>query len=292
MPVFLASCDYYNFSEPQPVDKENIYEFPIEFHGKWLPRDTFESSIEFTAPLDGKKEYLEKSKGPNLHAGYLISTGIHGTNPKKNEDSSFYIINKKNVWLVIYSKEKIVTGAWPRLGKNGEFIYPAGESFLYHQKEIKYDSLKRPSDTTDNYILNGGYIYEVYDNGFLNRGYKYHYDHDTIIVEKKDTLPIDLGQNAFLRKLNAKSYVLNIRNSILGDENNWWRLIVLDKKGNDTIIMRECSSKTGNLPCMFYAKNSKSDIFYFNCKWTSGELLSLIDQGYFNETEIYHRGLK
>lgn len=32
--MLLASCDAYNFSKPQPFDRENIYVFPDEMLGK------------------------------------------------------------------------------------------------------------------------------------------------------------------------------------------------------------------------------------------------------------------
>ena len=34
--VVLLSCETYNFSSPQPVDKENLYEFPAFFRGYWV----------------------------------------------------------------------------------------------------------------------------------------------------------------------------------------------------------------------------------------------------------------
>lgn len=38
--VLLYSCDTYNFSHPQPVDKENIYKFPEAFQGNWIDEDS------------------------------------------------------------------------------------------------------------------------------------------------------------------------------------------------------------------------------------------------------------
>jgi hypothetical protein len=38
--VFFFSCDTYNFSHPQPVDKENIVQFPQEFCGNWIDDDS------------------------------------------------------------------------------------------------------------------------------------------------------------------------------------------------------------------------------------------------------------
>jgi hypothetical protein len=37
---FFYSCDTYNFSHPQPVNKENSYEFPAAFRNNWIDDDS------------------------------------------------------------------------------------------------------------------------------------------------------------------------------------------------------------------------------------------------------------
>ncbi len=124
-------------------------------------------------------------------------------------------------------------------------------------------------------------IYEIREEVFLEKGYSFRLDADTIIVFKNDTICVDLGQNAFLRKLNENLYVLNIRNSILGEESSWWRLILLEKTKEPVIKLWECDSKAGELSSMFYSQLVKRDVFYFDSKWSASQMLELIEQGYF-----------
>lgn len=178
-------------------------------------------------------------------------------------------------------------GAWPKPDDHGNLIYPDNAPGHYqYQKTIFYDTLKRPADTTDNYLIYGNMIYQKDNERFLETGYPFYMDHDTIVVSRKDTITIDLGQNAFLRKLTGNLYALNFRKVLIGDENDqsWWMLILLEKTPAGTIIRWECSSKTGMLDCMFYDRASKSDHFYFDCSWTTAELLRLKKEGYFKKT--------
>jgi len=239
MIAIFSSCDSYNFSAPQPVDKANIYEFPKELRGKWSVKD--------------------------------------------ESDGQFYFFNKKYVLLVFSDTDKIVNGAWPKMDATGKAIYVTGS---YNSAEtITYDSLKNPVDTVTNYLFRNGHVYEIADRKFLKKPYPFVMDKDTVVVVKTDTICIDLGQNAFLRQLNRTTYVLNIRNNILGEDasdySNWWRLIILERKSDQTYNLWECTSKTENLPCHFFAGNSKSNIFYFDCQWTSAEVQRMMKEGYF-----------
>jgi len=237
--VFFSSCDSYNFSQPQPVDKANIYEFPKEFIGQWF---------------------------------------VEG------DESKSYIVSKKNVLFIMYDTTRIVNGAWPKITDSGDYLFPPLPPYGSF-KTIYYDSLKRPIDTIDNYLLREQYIYEIRSGRFLGKGFSYAIEKDTIIILDNDTICIDLGQNAFLRQLNKNLFVLNIRNSILGEDfwnnSDWWRLMLLEKKEDQTVNIWECTSKTEELSCMFYDRPSKSDIFYFDCQWTTADMLRLVKDGYF-----------
>ncbi|HRF19943.1 MAG TPA: hypothetical protein PK977_17325, partial [Chitinophagaceae bacterium] len=97
--MLLASCDAYNFSRPQPADRENIYVFPDEMLGKWK-EDTFTTGIDFSVPLNN-------NNGDKY---------IDNTQPlPADEDEGVYIITKHYVSLIFTSGEKIVKGAWPQL---------------------------------------------------------------------------------------------------------------------------------------------------------------------------------
>ena len=268
--MLLASCDAYNFSKPQPFDRENIYVFPDEMLGKWK-EDTFTTDIDFSVPLN-------KSSGDQF---------IDNTQSlPADDDAGLYIITKLYVSLIFTSSEKIVKGAWPQLTNGNELLYP-DRYFSYYKvmQTISYDSLKQPVDTTDNYIVYRHKIYEKTQDRLLEKGYSYYSNGDTIVVLKRDTLTIDLGQNAFLRKLGDSLYVLNIKKGILSDEMDpaWWRVILLQKTADDKIVQWEPFSKTGQLGCMFYERPSKSDYLYFDCQWSSAELLRLKAEGYFEK---------
>lgn len=248
LPVLFSSCNAYNFSQPQPVDKINIYEFPKEFIGQWFA--------------------------------------------KNEPESDCYIITSKNVLLIMHDTERIVNGAWPQLTDSGDYLYPPDQSRGF--KTINYDSLKKPVDTIDHFLVRGQYIYERDPERFLGKGYPYGIKNDTIIIIKNDTTCIDLGKNAFLRQLSKNFYVLNIRKTILDyDEfNDWWQIMILEKKEDQTVNIGECTDKAGELSCMFYDRSSKSDIFYFDCQWTTADMLRLVKEGYFEVSSNNYKGAK
>lgn len=265
--IFLAGCNSYNFTEPQPVDKENIYEFPPAFRGIWIENnDTTNSNNELGTHYSGGPFNQTSSRN-------LIASG-----QSNDTDSSWYVIDKSFSMLIVHAKEKIAAGAWPKIDPEKTLT---DAPFFNYFRRIEYDSLLNPLDTINNYVIRGNRIYEIYEERFLEKGYPFRYDGDTIVVFKNDTICVDLGQNAFLRKLNDNYYVLNIRNSILGEESSWWRLILLEMNDEPVIKLWECNSKTGELPSMFYCKTIKKDIFYFDSQWSASDILKLVKEGYF-----------
>jgi hypothetical protein len=235
--AILGSCDTYNFSQPQPVDKPDLYEFPASFCGSWI------------AKKDSDRVYIDPG-----HASFII-----------------------------HEKEKICNGAWPRYDQPGNYISVPESRFSL--QTIRYDSLKKPIDTTDNYIVKDGYIYEVGKKGTLSKGVKYQMENSFFIAEKEDTFWMDLGKNTRLRKLDNNIYAFNILNRTLGMENDWWTLRIFEKKGNGTLHIWNPVSKASGLPAVFY---KTADNYYFNCNWTTAELLELMNKKYFvDETVLY-----
>lgn len=273
--IFLSSCDAYNFSGPQPADRENIYQFPDKMLGTWR-EDTFTSGIDFSVPLNsnGGDKYTDTRPQGN------------------NEDQYCYTITKQYVSFTTVASERIVKGAWPKLVNGNQFIYPYQyPGYRNYMQTIKYDSLNRPVDTVDNYIIYNHKIFEKTEDRCLEKGYSWYEDKDTLVIRKIDTVYIDLGQNAFLRKLTDSLWVFNMKKGILGEEidQGWWMVMLLQKTADDTIIEWEPASKAGNLDCMFYDRPSKSDYFYFDCTWTATELLRLKAEGYFEKTGTLKR---
>lgn len=280
----FLSCEYHNFSAPQPADKENIYEFPKELRGNWAVINTIsEETLGLTEKFESVPGEIAgaNESGPlqgSAHSSFPVSK------PATN-DSAYYVVEKQHAYLITSSEERVLMGDWPKLSQNGGILNPP--IFYGSLRSIRYDSLEKRTDTVYNYMLHDQVIYEVGEKGLLEKGYPYITTGDTILFTKSDTLCIDLGENASLRKLNKQFYVLNIRSRILGEEvssfNNWWRIIVLEKKQDGTLQVWIPASTTAKLPCMFYSIDSES--YYFDCSWSTEEMLHLLSAGYFTTTD-------
>lgn len=209
--------------------------------------------------------------------------------PEEGEDS-YYRITRKNVAIITRDTIGIVSGAWPAITSSGEMI-EVPFSFMPFSS-ITYDSLKRPVDTSSNYVVAGNLIYEMTRTGFLNRGYPFYTIADSIYYLQDDTLFIDLGQNAFLRSLNKNFYMLNILNRVHGkwwaDLNDWWLLVLLEKNDQSSFNVWKPSSKLVKLPCLILPGDS-SGLHYYGCAWTNDELLRLIKDGYFERSTTMYR---
>ena len=281
--AFLLSCEYHNFSNPQPADKENIYEFPRELRGSWSVINDVEETfgLSDTVKVVPGDQFPVNESGPQQGS---VNYTYPASKPMAN-DSSYYVVEKELAYLITTSEERVLMGDWPRLSQNGGILNPP--IFYGSLRSIRYDSLEKKADTVYNYMLHDNIIYEVSDKGLLEKGYPYITIGDTILFTKRDTLCIDIGQNAFLRKINKQFYVLNIRSRVLGEEissfNNWWRIFVLEKKEDGSLQVWVPASKSVQLPCMFYSVDAES--YYFDCSWTAEEMLQLIQNRYFSTTD-------
>jgi hypothetical protein len=232
-PFCIISCDSYNFSVPQPADRENIYEFPEVLRGTWISEE-------------GDDEFIYISK----HYASMISSG----------------------------KEKIVKGVWPVPDAKGNFInLPNLYKSFY---TVRYDSLKNPIDTFSNYLLDGNKIYKVNEEGKLGIGNNYQLDKDTIILLKNEVVTIDMGRNAFLRKLNNEFYVFNFLNSILGTDNPWWQISIIQIKPGKQLVIWDCTEKLKKHASMFYNARGTGN-YYFNSSWTTSDIMALMAEGKF-----------
>lgn len=154
---------------------------------------------------------------------------------------------------------------------------------------IYYDSLLNPVDTACNYIFRKNLIYGIKDNFLLEKGYHFDSSGSDITVFKNDTIGVDLGRNAFLKKLDENLYALNIRYQAIGDDNHWWLLLILEKAKDGSIKIWQCSDKSGELPSMFYSRPSKADEYFFDSQWCALEMLQLMKKGYFEVTNTLTR---
>lgn len=276
--VQLSSCTTFYFEQPLPADRPNSNEFPTHLLGTWesLP----DSANYMINPFD----YKSMASGYNA---VPVSWKL-----KKQERSPFYssddslslLIEETFFAIIVDRTDKIAKGAWPKLNAAREFVFPPGEVYEVEQLII-YDSLRQPVDTVDQYIFRNAKMYDVDYDGTMSTGRSYWQERDTFIMRSIDTLYVDLGKNAMLRQLNERFYVMNIRGGLTGERNNWWQLYFIEKKADHFFSIWECSRKTKELPSVLYLY--KDHTFYFNATWTAYELLQLMEDGYFVQTDVY-----
>jgi hypothetical protein len=152
--------------------------------------------------------------------------------------------------------------------------------------KVNYDTLGLPADTMITYIIREPLIYKMGSDHLLQTGYKYKQLKDTIVIFKNERQGIDIGNNAFLRKVSDSLYVLNISNRILIRDNYFWQVALIEKTPNDEINYYIPSDKIGTLPCMFYRY---TDNFFYDCKWLPADIKKLMKEGYFEKTNVLKR---
>lgn len=278
---WLTSCDVYNFSGPQPSDRENLYSFPETLQGKWeiLP---WESDFDITVPAGGS--------GNNSFNGPPVK-GLRAAVPLA-DDTIDYTISKEYLALYVHGTEKVVTGAWPKVDPVKGYIYPPGYAHeVQVMQTVEYDSLRKPVDTSAHYLVKRGKIYSFEGDRTLGKGYPFLTDKDTILIQKRDTLMIELGFNAFVRDIDNRFYVLNIRAGVLGSETDpdWWKVILLERRGKDSLVQYECHERSAELDCVVYDRSGKADYIYFDCNWTAADMMRLLKEGYFEVSGVYRR---
>ncbi|QNA43159.1 hypothetical protein [Lacibacter sediminis] len=277
--VQVSSCTTFYFEQPLPTDRPNSNEFPAHLTGTWqsLP-DTGVYMINF--PDSGKI-----SSGTNSMPFYWKPEAQQRSPFYSSNDSLSLLIEETFFAVIINGIEKIAKGAWPKLNKAREFVYPEGEVYEF-EKLIVYDSLRQPVDTVDQFISRNAKMYDVDYEGTMSTGRAYWQEQDTFIMRSIDTIYFDLGKNAVLRQLNDRFYAVSFRGSVTGERNNWWQLYIIEKKADHIFSTWECSRKTKDLPSLIYLYQDHT--FYFNATWTTVELMKLMADGYFIETDEYY----
>jgi hypothetical protein len=277
--VQVSSCTTFYFEQPLPADRPNINGFPTHLTGVWqsIP-DTGVYMINF--PDSGKT-----SSGANSMPFYWKTKTMKRVPFNSSDDSLSLLVDETFFAVIINRIEKIARGAWPKLNKAREFVYPEGEVYKTEQV-ITYDSLRQPVDTVDQYIFRNSKMYAIEDDGSVSTGRTYLQDQDIITMKTSDTVYYDLGKNAVLRQLNDRFYAVSFRGSVIGERNNWWQLYIIEKKADHVFSTWECSRKTKDLPSLIYIYQDHT--FYFNATWTTVELLQLMNKGYFVETDEFH----
>jgi hypothetical protein len=201
-----------------------------------------------------------------------------------NTNSQQIIIGRNNAALIINDQETVVKGVWPKVAANGKPIFPPGGYLgMYH---VNLDSLNRPVDTVANYYINADLLYEVTGKGRLEKGFHYTTQEDTFRINKIDTFWVDLGKNAFLRKLDTDFYVLNMLNQARGIENRWWQIILLEKSNRNNITQWDCTYSLTKDTSMFYENYGN---YYFNSQWNAKEIIQFLKKGLFEKCDELKR---
>ena len=279
LPLLNSSCTTFYFEQPLPADRPNSNEFPTYLQGNW------ESLPDTGVYMINVPDSGTASSGTNSMPFQWNRNGKEQSAVFSSDDSLSLFIEETFFAVIVNRTQQIAKGAWPRLNAAREFVYPPGEIYEFEQL-IVYDSLRQPVDTVDQYIFRHAKMYDVDDDGTMSTGRSYWQEQDTFIMKSIDTLYVDLGKNAVLRQVNERFYVMNIRGGITGERNNWWQLYIIEKKADHIFSTWECSRKTKELPSVLYLY--KDHTFYFNATWTTAEILQLMKEGYFVETDVYY----
>ena len=108
-------------------------------------------------------------------------------------------------------------------------------------------------------------------------------------IFKDESILIDLGKNAFLRKLNDNFFALNINEQIISqidgdEESKWWQLFILEKVDDKHFNLWNWTSELAKDSAMFYQHDGN---FYFDSQWKSNDLLKKIKNGGFKEVSNF-----
>ena len=177
----------------------------------------------------------------------------------------------------------VVRGAWPKLDKEGALRYLPGP-FL-PLCTVHYDSSGMPRDTVSNFIFRDQLIFEVLDDGRLGNGYPYRNRGDTVEILKSDSLVIDMGRNAFLRRLGENTYAFNIRETIFGEKEGWWQVLLIEGTSDTTMNICTGNPKLAQQPGMFFETvRGWAEQYYFKLGWSAKDMLMLLKAGGFEIT--------
>lgn len=199
------------------------------------------------------------------------------------DDNDQVLVEPAAIGLVKQDTIRIVQGAWPVL-KGDQFLYPPDRILPF--STIRYSADRQPLDTTPDYLIHGQHIYAFTDSAELDQGFHFTRQGDTLTVFRLDTAMIDLGYNAQLRELGEGFYAINIRNQVIGEDNRWWQLFILEQPHPDTLRIWYCANGLTRDASMFYRFDNT---YYFNSTWTRLTLMNLLKSGYFEMCNVLRR---
>jgi hypothetical protein len=201
-----------------------------------------------------------------------------------DKDFARLFVDSSSVSFIDIAEEKITLDSNFILVNKTNISNPA---IRYRQiNKVSYDTLGLPYDTSIAYIIRHPLIYKITNEDLLETGYKYKQVKDTVIIYRNEKQGIDMGNNAFLRKVTSNMYVFNISNRILIRNNYWWQITLAEKTPNDEINFYVLSDKIKTINPMFY---SYTDYYYYDAQWKPADILRLMKEGYFEKTNTFKR---
>ncbi len=244
--IVMCSCRTDYFTNPQPIDSDNIYEFPEVFRGTWL---------------------LEDGDTMTIRASYFRYVQY---TPRK------IVISTRQMIKQYASRGFNITiplgdSAGPAHDNAG-----SGSGIRY---EEKVDSAAR-------YLIKKNKVYEIDRKEGLSGGFPFSTKGDTIFYNAASASENWLGRNFFLRSIAANLYLVNIRNELLSGDKPWWIIILLENRTNGTISVRSLDEKFEDSANELYSTASGYDpgSHYFDAQWTKKDILQLIAGGAFSQS--------
>lgn len=201
-----------------------------------------------------------------------------------DKDFELLFVDSSSVRFIDIAEERIPLDSAHLLADKADVSNPAVK---YRQiNKVSYDTLGVAYDTSIAYIIRDPYIYKLTVDDLLETGYKYRQTKDAVIVYKNEKQGIDIGNNAFLRRVSDSLYVFNISNRILIRNNYWWQVTLVEKTAAGEINFYVLSDKIKTISTMFY---SYTDYYYYDSNWSAEDLKRLMKEGYFEKTNTFKR---
>ena len=101
--LILSGCNSVYFTEPQPVNTKNLFEFPSKYHGVWMEgEDTITINKNIYKSVSYRNESIEKS---------IIDT------------SSVHLLANGKIYFIKIDDKIKLTGGFPYVLKNDTIFY-------------------------------------------------------------------------------------------------------------------------------------------------------------------------
>lgn len=130
---------------------------------------------------------------------------------------------------------------------------------------------------TSAYIIGDKVYYKGADG--LEGGYHFTTEGDSVVLDMMDVELVDLGQGAFLRKIDY-GYILNIHHDKMPE---WWTLKFIDTRPKEAFLVRGLSG--GDLDMTDRYRFLHEDLKnYILASWNKSEVEAFINKGGFSDT--------